>query len=160
MLVSVFEEKYPQALSKINVIDVNQSIKSKLMQRNVMFSYGDISSPDVLEHAHHGAARLVLCTVPDSKLRGITTAQIVKNAKQVWPEAIVLAIAENQKQLKQLYADGADYVLHQPRLCAERIEELLEDYITQAFHDGELKQLLANQSEMQRIHASVCSELS
>jgi len=147
MLINEFETKHPQILQKINVVDVNQAIKKKLEKKGVGYSYGDVSSADVLEHAHHGDASLVLSTIPDSVLQGMTNKQIVTAALKNWPSAICIATAESHAQKKELYEAGASYVLVQTQLCAERLQELLGGYIMDMNHNGELNQLLAKHAE-------------
>jgi len=148
MLVHEFEIKNPGILKRINVVDVNQSIKPRLEKKGVHYSYGDFSSADVLEHAHHGSAKLILSTIPDSVLsQGVTNKLIVSEALKCWPGAIIIATAESHSQKKELYTAGAHYVLLQTQLCAERLTDLLGTYIMDAFHDGELQQLMAKHAE-------------
>jgi voltage-gated potassium channel Kch len=148
MLIHEFEIKNPGILKRMNVVDVNQSIKPRLEKKGVHYSYGDISSADVLEHAHHGEAKLILSTIPDSVLgAGVTNQLIVREAMKCWPGAIIIATAESHAQKKELYQAGAHYVLVQTQLCAERLQDLLGNYIMDAFHDGELNQLVAKHAE-------------
>lgn len=128
MLVAEIEANTPDLLAKLQVIDVNESIKDALDKRNIKFSYGDISSADVLEHAFHGTPRVVLATTPDSMLQGITNLQVLKVSKQVWPDANVIVTADNPQQAALLYDTGADYVLRSAKLCAERLHTLLGNY--------------------------------
>merc|ERR1719360_335829 len=69
MLIAHFEHHNPHLLAKIHVIDIHEHIMPELRKRGVTCAYGDISSPDVLEHAHHGDVRLVISSIPDSLLR-------------------------------------------------------------------------------------------
>eukprot|EP00440_Ansanella_granifera_P023709 gb/GFBE01025751.1/.p1 GENE.gb/GFBE01025751.1/~~gb/GFBE01025751.1/.p1 ORF type:complete len:801 (+),score=204.52 gb/GFBE01025751.1/:1-2403(+) len=128
MLVAEFEHNNPTILEKLQVVDVNESIKEPLKRRKVKFSYGDFSSPDVLEHAFHGEPKIVLSTTPDSMLQGITNAQILKVAKSVWPDAKIVVTADNPQQASMLYENGADYVLRSAKLCAERLFTLLDKF--------------------------------
>jgi len=141
MLVSEFQKKHPGVLSKINVIDVNDDIKKKLEKKGVMYSHGEIASPDIWK-CQKVEARLVLSTIPDSSLQGVTNKQIAENALKIWPKAIVIATAESHDQKQDLYDVGAAYVLVQTQLCAERLQKLVGEYIMDANHEGELKQMI------------------
>jgi len=128
MLIAEFETHNPELLPKLQVIDVNQSIKEALNKRGVKFSYGDISSQDVMEHAFHGEPKIVLSTIPDQILQGISNKQILKVAHDVWPNAKIIVTADNPLQANDLYAAGADYVLRSAKLCAERLHTLLSKF--------------------------------
>jgi len=141
MLVSEFQKKNAGVLAKINVIDINEDIKPKLEKKGVMFSKGDITSPDIWK-CQHADVRICLSTIPDSVLQGITNKQICENALKVWPGAMVIATAESHDQKQALYDVGASYVLVQTQLCAERLQGLVGGYITDVNHDGELKQII------------------
>jgi len=142
MLIAEIKAKSPQLLKKIHVIDFNQSIMPKLREIGLQCTYGDIASPDVLEHAHHGGEpRIVISTIPDSMLRGINNAGLVKVSKQVWPSAHVIATADSPEQAKVLYGVGADYVVRMAKLCAERLHELLAENRQQVFGGGELQEI-------------------
>jgi len=134
MLVAHFEHHEPHLLAKLHVIDFHEHIMPELRKRGVTCAYGDISSPDVLEHAHHGDVRLVISTIPDSMLRGVDNLRLLQISKQVWPQADVIVTADNPRQAHMLYEAGADYVLRMAKLCAERLHLLIADHSTHAVH--------------------------
>merc|ERR1719171_1250095 len=98
------------------------------------YSYGDISDPEVLQHTHHGNVRLVICSIPDTILSGVTNMQLLSNAKQVWPDADVIVTADNPKAASSLYENGADYVLRVSKLSAEKLHEIMVEYSSHASH--------------------------
>mmetsp|Transcript_20797 Transcript_20797/g.44416 ORF Transcript_20797/g.44416 Transcript_20797/m.44416 type:complete len:772 (+) Transcript_20797:74-2389(+) len=134
MLVAHFEHHEPHLLAKLHVIDFHEHIMPELRKRGVTCAYGDISSPDVLEHAHHGEVRLVISSIPDSMLRGVDNMRLLKISKQVWPSADVIVTADNPRQANELYDAGADYVLRTAKICAERLHLLISDHSTHAVH--------------------------
>eukprot|EP00443_Scrippsiella_acuminata_P048474 CAMPEP_0115264392 /NCGR_PEP_ID=MMETSP0270-20121206/50405_1 /TAXON_ID=71861 /ORGANISM="Scrippsiella trochoidea, Strain CCMP3099" /LENGTH=781 /DNA_ID=CAMNT_0002680409 /DNA_START=152 /DNA_END=2497 /DNA_ORIENTATION=- len=134
MLIAHFEHHNPHLLAKLHVIDFHESIMPELRKRGVTCAYGDISSPDVLEHAHHGEVRLVISSISDSQLRGVTNLRLLQISKQVWPQADVIVSADTPKQAHLLYDHGADYVLRTAKLCAERLHELIADHSVHATH--------------------------
>jgi len=134
MLVAHFEHHNPHLLAKLHVVDFHEHIMPELRKRGVTCAYGDISSPDVLEHAHHGEVRLVICSIPDSMLQGVTNLRLLQIAKQVWPEAEVIVSADTPRQAHLLYEAGADYVLRTAKLCAERLHTLISDHSSHTVH--------------------------
>lgn len=125
MLVAEIRAKNPDFAKKLHVIDFNRAIHPHLEERGVKCSYGDISAPDVLHHCFHGSPSLVLCTIPDSALQGITNGKLLKVVREVWPTAHCIVTADNPHQAEMLYASGADYVMRSAKLCAERLHELI-----------------------------------
>jgi len=127
MLMSEFVKKHPQLLKKVHVIHFDQEAKGMLEKIDVKFTYGDISSADVLEHCHHGECKIVLATIPDSMLMGLDNKKLLTAMKATWPNAWHVVTGESPVKAKELYDQGASYVLRMEKLCAERLGSLLED---------------------------------
>jgi len=126
MLVGELQAKTPAFLNRLHVIDFNQSLMPLLKEMGVKCTYGDISAPDVLEHAHHGTPpKIVIATIPDSMLQGTSNKRLIKIVQEVWPTANIIVTADNPHQAAELYANGAGYVLRYAKLCAERLFQLL-----------------------------------
>jgi len=134
MLIAHFEHYNPYLLDKIHVIDYHEHIMPNLRQRGVTCSYGDIASPDVLEHCHHGDVRLVISSIPDHLLKGVTNLRLLQISKQLWPQADVIATGTTPAEARALYDEGADYVLRVSKLCAEKLAELIIDHSTHSVH--------------------------
>merc|ERR1712050_522113 len=138
MLIAHFEHYNPYLLARIHVIDSHEHIMPELRQRGVTCAYGDITSADVLEHAHHGDVRLVVSSIPNSLLRGVTNLRLLQLSKQVWPQADVIVTATTPDEAHHLYDNGADYVLRVAKLCAERLHDVILDHSTHAVHHHRL----------------------
>jgi len=134
MLLANLEHTAPQYMRHIHVIDVHQHIMGEIRKKGVTCSYGDITSADVLEHAYHGDARLVIISIPDAFLHGTSNMDLLKLSKKVWPSADVICTAESHFNAHELYAAGADYVLRMAKLCAERLKDVIVDHTTHATH--------------------------
>jgi Kef-type K+ transport system membrane component KefB len=138
-LVAEFEHRAPQILRRLHVIDHKLSLAEPLKNKGVTFNYGDITSADVLEHAHHGHADLVLLTMPDYAITGITNLRLLQVARQVWPACHIIVIADDPATTKELYKKGADYVVATKKLSAERISDMLAEHYSDGLAGGELK---------------------
>jgi DNA-binding NarL/FixJ family response regulator len=56
------------------------------------------------------AAEVVISSVSDDLLRGITNAQIAREIRRMNPDALIIVNAVRTSDIKQMYAAGADYV--------------------------------------------------
>jgi Trk K+ transport system NAD-binding subunit len=110
-----------------------------LAKKHVTFNYGDITSADVLEHAHHGPVDLVLLTLPEYAIQGVNNLRLLEVAKQVWPKCHYIVIADDPTTTRELYKKGADYVVATKKLSAERISDMLADHYSDGLAGGELK---------------------
>ena len=103
----------PSVVRQVTVIDFNPPVKAELDRRGVRAIYGDISHADTLQHANVALARVVISTVPDSVLRGTTNLRLLRLVRSIAPHAHVIVTAETLEGARQLYREGAAYVLVQ-----------------------------------------------
>jgi len=79
----------------------------------------------VLEHTHHCMPKLVISTIPDSLLKGISNMQLLKTMKEVWPDAKHVVTADTRGDASMMYAAGASYVLRVEQICATKLHNLI-----------------------------------
>ena len=126
---SLLEElvrKDPDIARQITVIDFNPPVKAELERRGVHAIYGDISHADTLQHANVPLARVVISTVPDSVLRGTTNLRLLRSVKGMAPHANVICTADTLEMARQLYEEGAAYVLVQRLTGAAELTPVVE----------------------------------
>lgn len=104
-------------IEQLKAVDFNPEVRTHLVALGVPCIYGDISNPDTLHHAKIDEAQVVICTVPDSALRGTSNQKLLHILKDLCPRAELILTAETPEQARSLYDGGADYVL-QPSLLA------------------------------------------
>jgi len=114
-LLEEITRRNPPLLSRLAVIDFNPEVHRKLIQRGVRAIWGDISQRDTLEHAGLRSARLILCTLPNSVLRGTNNLRLVQLVHRLNPDACLVAHAEVLSDVPRLKEAGASYV-YVPRL--------------------------------------------
>jgi len=97
-------------VDQMAVVDFSPVVRKGLVEREIPITYGDISQRDTLVHAGVAHAEILICTVPDSLLKGTTTEKLVRQLRQLAPQAKIFATAEVLSMVPDLYAAGANYV--------------------------------------------------
>jgi Kef-type K+ transport system membrane component KefB len=117
-------ERHP-LLADLLVIDFNPEVLAELKKRGIRSLYGDLGSMDTLHHASIHDARLVVCTLTDTVLRGTTNLRLLGQLRRLCPSAEIVVAAETLDAARKLYAAGADFVFV-PRIhSAHRMAEVL-----------------------------------
>lgn len=110
-LLSELQRKNPAMTEQVGVIDFNPQVYETLTSKGIQVTYGDISNPDTLAHSGISQAEIVISTVPDYLLKGISNARLVRKVRAQNANAKIIAVADLLEDVQQLYAAGADYVL-------------------------------------------------
>ncbi|KKQ34672.1 MAG: Transporter, CPA2 family [Microgenomates group bacterium GW2011_GWA2_37_6] len=118
---------------EVVVVDFDPDIIEKLKKNNVEAFFGDISDTEIQELASLEKARLVISTVSDTE-DNLLLLQGLKKLKKK-PKTVMLALEKNEA--KELYDQGADYVVvphiaggnHLAKILVdENHMELIEEY--------------------------------
>jgi Kef-type K+ transport system membrane component KefB len=109
-LLSEIEQRSPDVLEQITVIDFNPLVFRTLTDRGMHVVYGDISNVDTLVHAGVGKSELIILSIPDSLLKGADNEKLVRHVRSLNPTAKIVATAEMLANVGDLYEAGADYV--------------------------------------------------
>ncbi len=108
--LSELERRHAALLEQVCVVDFNPDVYHALQIRNVKVYYGDVSHVESLSHAGVSEAEIIICSIPDSLLKGTTNEKLVRQIRKMNPTAKVVATADVLAETEQLYAAGADYV--------------------------------------------------
>jgi voltage-gated potassium channel Kch len=109
-LLEELERTDPTLLEQLAVVDFNPQVHAGLRARGVQVIYGDISQRDTLVHAGIERAEILVCTVPDSLLKGTTNHRLVRQLRELNPTAQIIATAEVLDEVPVLGEAGANYV--------------------------------------------------
>lgn len=113
-------------LPDVQVIDFNPVVNEKLRRRGVRVVYGDLSQRNVLEHAGVPHAEIIVCTLPDMVLKGLSNHKLLHQLRELNPRAQIIVHAEKLSDIPMLYADGADYVTVPRLLEADDLLQAIE----------------------------------
>jgi Kef-type K+ transport system membrane component KefB len=116
-LLEEIERRAPALKERMAVVDFNPEAVHELRRRGISVHYGDIGHTDSLRRAGIEEAEVIVSTIPDHYLKGISNQRLVQLVRQLNPKALVVVTAETLASARELYAAGADYV-SVPRLNA------------------------------------------
>ena len=114
-LIEEIHREQPALLAEITVIDFNPLVHSRLRGRGVRAVYGDITQRDVLLHAGLGESEIIICSLPNTVLRGANNLKMLRQVRELNPTAHIVVHAELLSDIPGLYEAGASYV-SAPRL--------------------------------------------
>lgn len=109
----------PHLLPEVLVLDYNPNVNRELRDRCIPVIYGDITQRDTLLHAGVQEAEVIVCSLPNSILRGTSNLKLLKLLRDLNPGAKIIMQAELLAEVPKLYSAGADYV-SVPRLIEAR----------------------------------------
>jgi len=109
LLEEITREK-PALLNDLVVVDYNPQVSERLRTRGVRVVYGDISQRDTLHHAGIEHAEVIVCSLPDMVLKGASNRRLLRQLRDLSPAAQIVVHAEKIADVRQLYAEGANYV--------------------------------------------------
>jgi len=89
------------------IIDFDPDVITQMRKQNYACLFGDVADSEIIERANLKSSRLVICSSPDfeDNLRLLSEIKNIKNKPKV------ILRAENEKDAKIFYAQGADYVI-------------------------------------------------
>jgi len=109
-LIHELKRARPDLLKKTLVIDFNVRIHPAIRQAGARVKYGDISNQSVLQSLGIDQARVIICTVADSVLKGVTNRDLTRTLRRLNPDARIIMNADRTSMVKEIYDAGADYV--------------------------------------------------
>jgi len=122
------EQHAPALKSRITLIDYDATRARVVMARGFNWQYGDLANPDAFEHLGIEHARIVVTTISDTFLKGITTRRLAANLRRLAPEAVIVMTGEEKTDAEELLRAGANHVLVPGEITGERILEFLRKH--------------------------------
>jgi voltage-gated potassium channel Kch len=124
-VLDLVEGQLPDMKGRITLVDYDANRAHAVMARGFRWEYGDLANPDALEHLGIEEARVVVTTISDTFLKGISTRRLVENLRRLAPRALIVMTGEEKSDAVDLLRAGADHVLIPGEITGERIVQLL-----------------------------------
>ena len=124
-VLDLVEAQAPNLKERITLVDYDANRAHGVQARGFRWEYGDLANPDALEHLGIEEARIVVTTISDTFLKGISTRRLVGNLRRLAPRAVIVMTGEERTDMEDLLRAGADHVLIPGEITGERILELL-----------------------------------
>ena len=112
-------DQQAEVVDDIGVVDFNPEAKKILDRRGIFNFYGDLGHTDVLQHANISNSKLLICTLPDSMLKGTSNLKLLRQLSSLAPDATLIMTADFYYTARELYTAGATFVF-MPRLMSAR----------------------------------------
>jgi Trk K+ transport system NAD-binding subunit len=141
-LVAELERVHPSLVAETLGDRHQRAVHDELRRRGVQVVYGDIGNAEVLRHAGVESAEVIVATVPDELLKGVTNLSLVRLVRSLAPEAKLFACATRASDASTLRAAGADHVFRPPSEVAQGLVPAIG-----AALDGTLESFVMGQSE-------------
>ncbi len=124
-LVNYVSDISPDMAKRILVVDYNPANKNVLQDKGFRWEYADLAHPDTLHHigVHHAA--IVICSISDVFLKGITNQRLLEQLKKLAPEAKFIMTVDEMHQTKSLMQNGAYKVIVPGEITGEFLFELV-----------------------------------
>ena len=126
-VLDLVEAQAPDLKERITLVDYDANRAHAVIARGFRWEYGDLANPDALEHLGIEEARVVVTTISDTFLKGISTRRLVANLRRLAPNAVIVMTGEEKTDAEELLRAGADHVLIPGEITGERILQLLTD---------------------------------
>lgn len=125
LLEEITREK-PAMLKEVMIVDFNPQVYERLRKRGVHVVYGDIAQRDVLHHAGVAHAEIIVCSLPNTILKGASNLKILRQVRELNRTAQIVVHAELLTDIPTLYAAGANFVSAPRLLEATDLLKVLE----------------------------------
>lgn len=109
-LLQQITAQHPKLTSATLVVDFNVALHERIRATGAQVVYADLASPEVFNHLAVADDAVVISTVPDELLRGITNQQIVARLRARMPAAKIFAVALRPADVAAIKEAGADFV--------------------------------------------------
>lgn len=106
------------------VVDFNPVSIKKLQAAEIPFRFGDAEDVEFLQEIGVPQARIIVSTIPDFK----TNKMLVSYYRRFNTEGIILVICHDIQQAKELYLQGATYVIMPHYLGAHHAANMISEY--------------------------------
>lgn len=106
-LVRRIKEKRPDLLPRMMVIDYNLRNHDRIRSHGLRVMYGDICNVETLRHAGLEQAKVVVCTIANSFLRGTSNERLIDSVRSLAPRAKIITTSVQVEEIAEQTSRGA-----------------------------------------------------
>jgi len=117
-MTRLIKETDPDLIDRILVIDFNLDNHPAIRAHGLQVTYGDISNPQTLRHFCVGNAKVVVSTISDTFLRGVSNVELAESVRLINPAVRFIATAVDDDDAVTLGHSGAHHVVCPPEETA------------------------------------------
>lgn len=150
-LLFEFQNRFSETkIDEVLIVDFNPEAHSKLKELGFNCKYGDVSNVDTLRNLQLHKTDLIISTIPDQVLKGITNLKLLKHLKKIAPESKIIVTAEKFSLAKEMYEAGAFYVYLPRVISANFLADIIEKIQVEPEHSfySEAMTFLNNRKEV------------
>ena len=126
-LAAELKKTNPELIKRILVIDFNLQNHDRIRAHGFRVAYGDIGNPEALRHHGILRAKIILSTINNTYLRGISNEGLVDEIRHINPDARIIATADNDDAATELLSRGAFRAVSPPAHAAPAYARALLD---------------------------------
>ena len=119
-------------MRRIQVIDFNLQNHPKIREHGFGVSYGDVGNPETLRHYGISDAKIILLTIPNAFLRGITNEGLLGEIRKINPKARIITVSDSEADTARMMGLGAFRVVSPPVLAAPMFVESIKEAMSAA----------------------------
>ena len=124
-LLEAVENTVPELKERILVVDYNPDLHKRMKHRGFLWVYGDLAHPQTLQHIGIEESSLLICSIPDTFLKGITNLKLLRHLGQLAPKARIVMMAESRPEAEKLLKDGASDAVIPSQLTGAHLLDVL-----------------------------------
>ncbi|OQA02182.1 MAG: Inner membrane protein YbaL [Planctomycetes bacterium ADurb.Bin412] len=106
-LVRRIKEKRPDLLPRMMVIDYNLRNHDRIRSHGLRVMYGDICNVETLRHAGLEQAKVVVCTIANTFLRGTSNERLIDSVRSLAPHAKIITTSVQVEEIAEQTSRGA-----------------------------------------------------
>lgn len=119
------DDLMPELKERILVVDYNPALRQQIEPRGFKWAYGDLANPETLSHHHIENASIIIGSVSDTFLKGITNQRLLAVLKRMAPDASCVMTADDGAMAEKLKEDGACDVVIPGRLAGAYLLDVI-----------------------------------
>lgn len=109
-MIEELRRESPGLLRELAVIGFNPHVNEELRRRGINIIYGDITQRDMLVHSGVADGEILICTIPNSLIKGATNVRLLRQLREINPTAQIIMHADTFLEGQELYQAGASFV--------------------------------------------------